>query len=105
MTTTQFQIDVSPRLKASRRSQVAPFLAMDVLSAAALRERAGESILHLEVGEPGAPAPERVRQAAVRALEAGRIGYTEALGLPALRARIARHYGEAYGVDVAPGRV
>jgi aspartate/methionine/tyrosine aminotransferase len=105
MTKNLLQNDVSSRLKASRRSQVAAFLAMDVLSAAALRERTGESILHLEVGEPGAPAPQRVRQAAIRALEAGRIGYTEALGLPALRARIARHYGETYGIDVEPGRV
>ncbi len=93
------------RLTPSRRSGVTAFLAMDVLSAAAARERAGEHILHLEVGEPGLPAPARVRAAASRALDAGRIGYTEALGLPALRSRIARHYGETYGVDVAPDRV
>ncbi|WP_131193792.1 pyridoxal phosphate-dependent aminotransferase [Lichenihabitans psoromatis] len=93
------------RLNASKRSQITSFLAMDVFSAAGLRERAGESILHLEVGEPGGVAPERIRQAAIRALEAGRIGYTEALGLPALRARIAQHYHDTYGVEVTPNRV
>ncbi len=93
------------RLQPSRRSGIASFLAMDVLREAAVREQAGASILHLEVGEPGLPAPARVREAAIRALQAGRIGYTEALGMPALRARIARHYGETYGVEVEPGRV
>ena len=92
-------------LQASRRSCIAPFLAMDVLSQAAVLERSGEHILHLEVGEPGLPAPWAVRHAAMRALEAGRIGYTEALGLPALRQRIAAHYGETYGVAVPPERV
>jgi aspartate/methionine/tyrosine aminotransferase len=59
----------------------------------------------MEVGQPAAPAPLCARQAAVAALEAGRIGYTESLGLPSLRARIARHYRDTYGLDLDPGRV
>jgi aspartate/methionine/tyrosine aminotransferase len=78
---------------------------MDVLSAAQRLERAGTNVVHMEVGEPGAPTPRRVREAAAAALAAGRIGYTEAMGLPALRARIARHYRVAYGVEVEPERV
>ncbi len=89
----------------SLRSRVAPFIAMDVMSAAAARERAGASVIHMEVGEPGAPVPTSAREAAVAALAAGRIGYTEALGRASLRARIARHYGETYGVDIAPERI
>ena len=89
----------------SRRSRVAPFLAMDVMSAAAAREKAGASVIHLEVGEPAAPAPRLAREAATRALAKGRIGYTEALGRPLLRARIARHYGEAYGIEVDAAQV
>ena len=89
----------------SRRSAVAPFIAMDVMSAAAAEERAGRSVIHMEVGEPGAPVPQGVRAAAMHLLERGRIGYTEALGLPALRARSARHYGEWYGQDLSPDRV
>ena len=96
---------MTPPREPSRRSRVASFLAMDVMSRAGSMERAGASVLHLEVGEPGVPAPLSVRKAAIRALEAGRIGYTEALGLPALRQRIAGHYGETYGVSVPPERV
>lgn len=86
----------------SRRAAVAPFMAMDVLRDASALERAGRQIVHMELGEPGVPAPKRVRAAAAAALRAGRIGYSEALGAPELRARIARHYGESYGVDANP---
>jgi len=92
-------------LKASRRSQVEPFLAMDVLAAAAELEAAGRRIVHMEVGQPGAPAPQPVLKAAVEALRNGRLGYTEALGIKPLRERIARHYAEAYGVELSPARV
>ncbi|CUA86396.1 Aspartate/methionine/tyrosine aminotransferase [Chelatococcus sambhunathii] len=89
----------------ARLSRVSSFLAMDVLAAARTKERAGGDVVHMEVGQPSAPAPRRVREVARAALETGRIGYTEALGLPSLRERIARHYRDAYGVDVAPERV
>ena len=91
--------------KIARRAGVAPFHAMEVLRAANARAAAGAQVLHLEVGEPAAGAPERVLAAARRALAEGGLGYTEALGLPALRARIARHYAERYGLDIAPARV
>jgi aspartate/methionine/tyrosine aminotransferase len=90
---------------ARRLARVQPFLAMDVLAAAAERERAGHDIIHMEVGQPSAPAPRLVREAARAALEDGRIGYTEALGLRPLRERIARHYRDSYGVTVTPERV
>lgn len=89
----------------SRRSAVEPFLVMEVMRAAIERENAGEKIIHMEVGQPGAPAPEPVIEAARIALNDGHFGYTEALGTRALRVRIARHYGEAYGIDVSPERV
>jgi len=89
----------------SRRSAVDPFLAMDVLRKATAREAAGEAILHLELGQPGWPAPAPALEAARAALAADRLGYTEALGRASLRARIARHYGEAYGLDLDPARV
>jgi aspartate/methionine/tyrosine aminotransferase len=85
--------------------RVASFLAMDVLSAAAAKERRGDSVIHMEVGQPSAPAPRAAREAAKAALDLGRIGYTEALGMSALRERIARHYRDTYGVSIAPERV
>ncbi|MHB2168100.1 pyridoxal phosphate-dependent aminotransferase [Alsobacter sp. R-9] len=97
--------DANRRPGPSRRSDVAPFLAMDVMSVANRLEAAGRGVAHMEVGQPGAPAPKAVVAAARRALDAGRIGYTEALGLPSLRQRIARHYRDAYGLVVDPARV
>ncbi|WP_375456310.1 pyridoxal phosphate-dependent aminotransferase [uncultured Methylobacterium sp.] len=90
----------------SRRvAAVAPFLAMDVMAAAAAKVRQGEDVVRMEIGQPSAPAPRAVIAAAQRALERGRVPYTEALGMPALRARIARDYRERHGVAVAPERV
>ncbi|GJE77049.1 Aspartate/prephenate aminotransferase [Methylorubrum suomiense] len=98
------RIDPDPSL--SRRVQaVAPFLAMDVMAAAGIRERRGESVIHMEVGQPSAPAPRAVIAAAQTALADGRIPYTEALGMPRLRERIVRHYAETYGVRIPPERV
>jgi aspartate/methionine/tyrosine aminotransferase len=95
-----------PSLSLARRlDRVAPFLAMDVLAAAAAKERRGDSVIHMEVGQPSAPAPRAAREAARAALDDGRIGYTEALGIAPLRERIGRHYREAYGVSLAPERV
>lgn len=93
------------RPEPSARSAVDPFIAMDVMSAAVAREATGADVVRMEVGQPSAPAPKAVVAAARAALDGGRIGYTEALGLRALRERIARHYGERYGVDVSPDRV
>lgn len=78
---------------------------MDVLSAAVAKERAGGSVVHMEVGQPSAPAPRPVLEAARAALDHGRIGYTEALGLAPLRERIARHYRDTYGVAVTSERI
>ena len=64
-----------------------------------------EQCIHLEVGQPGTPAPRAVLTAAGAALADHRLGYTESLGVPALRERIARHYRETYGVALSPERV
>jgi len=92
-------------MKPSRRAAVPPFLAMDVLRETRVLEAAGRRVVHMELGEPGAPTPRLVRDAASRVLEQGAIGYGEAMGETALRQRIARHYAERYGVEVSPDRV
>ena len=79
-------------LKVSDRSDISPFIVMDVMRMSAAREAAGEHVLHLEVGQPDTPAPLAVRAAARAAINTDKIGYTVALGLDALRERIARHY-------------
>ncbi|MEO6945378.1 MAG: aminotransferase class I/II-fold pyridoxal phosphate-dependent enzyme [Nitrobacter sp.] len=92
-------------LTASGRSQVPPFMVMDVMAAAARIEAAGGHVIHMEVGQPSAPAPRTALDAAHAALERGQIDYTSALGIPSLRARIAQHYRDAYGCTVDPERV
>lgn len=91
-------------LSPSRRSNVPPFIVMDVMAAAAQAEAAGRHVVHMEVGQPFQPAPKTALEAA-RAALGSRIAYTEALGMPSLRARIARHYADTYGLDLDPGRV
>lgn len=92
-------------MRISRRGQVDPFIVMDVLARARALEDAGRSIIHMEVGQPGTPAPTGARQALARAMEAGPLGYTVALGLPELRAGIAALYARWYGIDLNPDRV
>ena len=79
-------------------------MVMDVIAAATRLEAAGHPVIHMEVGQPAAPAPRTAIEAARRALD-GPLRYTEALGIGSLRARIARHYAETYNVDLDPARV
>ncbi|MHC2105500.1 pyridoxal phosphate-dependent aminotransferase [Methylobacterium sp. CM6246] len=88
-----------------RAAAVQPFLAMDVMAAAAAKARRGDDVVRMEVGQPSATAPRAVIAAAQAALATGRVPYTEALGLPALRERIARDYAERHRVAVSPERV
>ncbi|WP_027524564.1 pyridoxal phosphate-dependent aminotransferase [Bradyrhizobium sp. Ec3.3] len=96
---------LEPWLTPSRRSDVPPFMVMDVMAAAARIEAAGGHVIHMEVGQPAAPAPKTAIAAAHRALDTTRIDYTSALGIPSLRERIARHYRDAYGCAVSPERI
>ncbi|SFB81680.1 pyridoxal phosphate-dependent aminotransferase [Tropicimonas isoalkanivorans] len=92
-------------MRASRRGEVDPFIVMDVMEAARQAEAAGRRVIHMEVGQPGTPAPAAARAALARAMETDALGYTVALGLPALRQRIARLYRDWYGLDLNPERV
>jgi aspartate/methionine/tyrosine aminotransferase len=89
----------------SRRGQVDPFIVMDVLDQARALEAQGRSVIHMEIGQPGTGAPAGAVAALARALPVDPMGYSVALGLPALRAGIARLYQRWYGVDLDPARV
>jgi aspartate/methionine/tyrosine aminotransferase len=89
----------------SRRSDIRPFVAMDVLAAANRQEASGARVIHMEVGQPMAPTPKAVQEAALAGLDGTPIRYTEALGLSPLRQRIAEHYRETYGHEVDPARI
>ena len=85
-----------------RRAHVPPFAVMEILAAANARRAAGEDVLNLCAGEPSTGASDVVRQRAIDLLTAGDLGYTEALGAPALRSAIAQHYRDWYDVDARP---
>ena len=90
---------------AARVADIAPFHVMEVQTAARALEAAGRSVVHMEIGEPDFPTPAPVIAAAQRAIAAGDLYYTSALGLPDLRRAIAGHYADHYGVAVAPERI
>src|ERR1700734_2491236 len=92
-------------LQPSRRSDVPPFMVMDVMAAAARLEAQGRRIIHMEVGQPAVGAPGTAVAAAREALGSGPLGYTEALGMETLRRRIALAYGEWHGIDLDPARI
>lgn len=78
---------------------------METMNAAAAHEAAGHRVLHLEVGQPSTPAPRSAIAAAHAALDCDLLGYTGALGLPALRNRISSWYRERYSLTVDPARI
>lgn len=92
-------------MNSPRGADISPFIVMEVMKAAAEREAAGREVIHMEVGQPGTRAPAKVLAAAKAALEKELIGYTGALGIPALRDAISRHYHNFYGIEVPSERI
>jgi aspartate/methionine/tyrosine aminotransferase len=91
-------------MKVAERGRIDPFIVMEVMRAAGAREAAGGDVLHLEVGQPSTPAPAKVREAAIAALSADKLGYTEAQGIRPLREALAKYYRGTYGVSIDPDR-
>lgn len=97
-------------MKISRRAEnIAPFYVMEVAKAASAL---GASVAHsdapmvfLNIGEPDFTAPPLVQEAALRAINQGHSQYTQATGLPALRASISAWYASRFGVDVPASRI
>jgi aspartate/methionine/tyrosine aminotransferase len=99
-----------PTVKVGAGRAVPPFRVMDVITRANLRQRAlapgVARILRMEVGQPGTGLPEGARRAVMAALGSGDVlGYTEGLGRPGLRERIAAHILDWYGVAVEAERI
>jgi aspartate/methionine/tyrosine aminotransferase len=92
-------------MQRSSRGQVDAFIVMDMVAEAQRLEAAGQHIIHMEVGQPGTGAPKAALQALARNLDSDAMGYTVALGLPALRQGIAELYQRWYGVTLDPARV
>lgn len=96
---------LAPPRVAARMRDIEPFHVMEIGRRAEALERAGRRIVHMEIGQPDFSAPPQVIEAAVRAIRGEPLGYTGALGTPALREAIARFYAERYRIDVEPDRI
>lgn len=92
-------------MKVSRRSHVPAFAVMEILAEANALRASGVDVLNLCAGEPATGASEVVRRRAAELLADGDLGYTEPLGVPALRRAIADHYERWYAVAVDPAQV
>ena len=93
-------------MKLTERVQnISPFYVMELLEKARAMEAKGEDIVHMEVGEPGFPTPSFVKKEAVRAIKEDRTFYTHSLGIPELRARVAKHYLETHQVNISAERI
>lgn len=90
---------------AARLAEIEPFHVVELLTRARQLETEGRNIIHMEVGEPDFPTPAPIANAAVNAINCGKTLYTQALGLPELRAAISDFYRQRYGVTVPASRI
>jgi aspartate/methionine/tyrosine aminotransferase len=90
---------------AQRLAEIAPFHVVELFTRARQLEAEGRDIIHMEVGEPDFPTPAPIADAAVDAIKRGKTLYTEALGLPELRAAISGFYRQRYDTAVPASRI
>jgi aspartate/methionine/tyrosine aminotransferase len=90
---------------AQRLGNISPFRVMELMERAKSLESAGHRVVHFEVGEPDFDTAGPIVDAGIEALQAGRTKYTQALGIPELRGRIAEYYRSSFGVDLAMERI
>ncbi len=83
-------------------AQVAPFHAVTLSRLAQDLKAQGQSIIHMEFGQPSTGAPQAAIRASHEILDTDPMGYWESTPL---KERIARHYQQRYGVTIAPEQV
>lgn len=83
-------------------TRIEPFKAIAISELAHRLKADGKPVIHMEFGQPSTGAPQAAIDTAHAVLDSDAMGYWESAHL---RARIARHYHERYGVEIAPDRV
>jgi len=89
----------------NRAKNIPPFIVMDIMEKAQQMERAGQHIIHMEIGEPDFDTPDCIKAAGQRAIAEGQTHYTHSQGILELREGIAEHYLNRYGVEVSPDNI
>ena len=90
---------------AARLAEIEPFHVVELFTRAHQLQAEGRDIIHMEVGEPDFPTPEPMARAAIDAIASGKTFYTQAFGLPELRAAISAFYRQRYGINVPATRI
>ena len=90
---------------AKRMENLGTETAFEVLAKAKALEKQGKHIIHLEIGEPDFDTPRNIKEAAVKALNAGYTHYTPAAGIPEFREAIAEYVSKTRKIDVNPDEV
>lgn len=90
---------------AARLAEIEPFHVVELFTRAHQLQAEGRDIIHMEVGEPDFPTPEPMARAAIAAIASGKTFYTQAFGLPELRAAISAFYRQRYCIDVPASRI
>ncbi|MEO8210658.1 MAG: pyridoxal phosphate-dependent aminotransferase [bacterium] len=90
---------------AERMANLGTETAFEVLAKAKKLEAEGQSIIHLEIGEPDFPTPENICEAAIRSIKAGDTHYTPSAGIPELRNTIAKYISKTRGIEVHPDEI
>ena len=85
--------------------EISSFIVMDILERAKELEAQGIDVVHMEVGEPDFPTPQKVIEAGRQALAQKATFYTQSVGIPELKEAISSYYKESYGVEVSPERI
>ena len=79
--------------------------AFEVLAKAKALEKQGKDVVHLEIGEPDFDTPKNVKEAAIKALNAGYTHYGPSAGIPELRETIAQYISKTRGIKADPDEV
>lgn len=92
-------------LTAERLDRISPSLTIAISTKARQLQAAGRNVISLSAGEPDFDTPRNVKDAAIRAIEAGETKYTDVAGTPALRKAVAQKFKRDHGIEYRPEEI
>src|SRR3954470_14749642 len=90
---------------ASRLSNIKPSPTIAVTDKARELKAAGRDIIGLGAGEPDFDTPDNIKEAAIKAIRAGKTKYTAVDGIPELKAAIVAKFKRENNLDYKPAQV
>jgi aspartate aminotransferase len=89
-------------LTAERLDRIQPSLTIAISTVARRMIAEGKNVISLSQGEPDFETPQNIKDAAIRAIQAGETKYTDVSGTPALRKAVAAKFKRESGIDYKP---